>query len=112
VHEAFDLAYISEAKPQWLSSVQANYESDPIAQVMLTKLSLASDAFPHFTLKNGILRYKSRLWIGNVPSLHNHLISVMHDSALGGHSGSCDIQETETELCIERNETGCAEIHG
>jgi hypothetical protein len=88
VHEAIDLAYISEAKPQWLSSVQASYKSDPVAQDMLTKISLASDAIPHFTLKNGILRYKSRLWIGNVPSLHNHLISVMHDSALGGHYGA------------------------
>jgi hypothetical protein len=28
------------------------------------------------------------IWIGNAPALHNQLISVMHESTLGGHSGA------------------------
>jgi hypothetical protein len=71
-----------------LSSVQTSYDSDLVAQDMITKLSMDSGAITNFTLKNGIFRYKSRIWIGNVTSFHNQLISVMHESALGGPSSA------------------------
>jgi hypothetical protein len=86
VDDNVQLSYISATRPQWLSSVQSSYESDPVTQKMLTKLFVDSGAIPKFTLKNGVLGYKSRIWIGNVPSFHTQLISVLHESALGSHS--------------------------
>jgi hypothetical protein len=38
-------------------------------------------------LKQGLLRYKNRIWIGKDPVVHNHIIAALHCSALGGHSG-------------------------
>jgi hypothetical protein len=78
---------ISSAAPQWLSSVQSNYDSDPIAQDLLSKLVLNSIAVPHFVLKDGVLRYKSRIWVGQDSALHRQLISALHDAPVGGHSG-------------------------
>jgi len=36
---------------------------------------------------SGVLRYKNRIWLGHDKSLHQQVISAMHSSALGGHSG-------------------------
>lgn len=65
----------------------SSYEHDARAQELITKLSVASDAIPHFTLRDGLLRYKSRVWIGSDINLQNQLIQAVHASAVGGHSG-------------------------
>jgi hypothetical protein len=78
---------ISSATPQWLEAVVASYTADPRAQELVTKLSLQADVVPHFTLVNGVLRFKNRIWVGNDPSLQKQLLAEMHNSPLGGHSG-------------------------
>jgi hypothetical protein len=45
----------------WLKSVQEGYQQDPKAQQMLTALLINPDAIPHFTLVDGILRYKNKV---------------------------------------------------
>jgi hypothetical protein len=74
--------------PQRIQQVQDSYSSDPLAQELLTKLSLDSAAVPYYTLTNGLLRYKNKLWVGHSPTLHQQLISALHYSAIGGHSGT------------------------
>ena len=56
-------------------------------QSLLTKLSIQADAVPNFSLHNGLLRYKGRLWIGDNPILQQKLLIACHASAVGGHSG-------------------------
>jgi hypothetical protein len=51
VHDTAQLSYIFAARPQWLSSFQASYESDPVAQDMLAKLSMNSEVVSNYTLK-------------------------------------------------------------
>lgn len=53
---------------------------------MLAKLALVGQSVEHYTLHNGLIRYKGKIVIGNKPQLHNKLIAAMHDSAVGGHS--------------------------
>jgi hypothetical protein len=50
-------------------------------------LTLDSDVVPHFTLQQGLLRYKNMIWIGLDYALHSELISAFHALAVGGHSG-------------------------
>ena len=38
-------------------------------------------------MKDGILRYNQRIWVGANPLLHQKLLQACHSSALGGHSG-------------------------
>jgi hypothetical protein len=86
IQQFAELQPVSVVQPQWLLVVQNNYSADLVAQELLTKLAIAPDFVPHFSLLNGLLRYKSKVWIGQDPYLHSQLLSVMHNLALGGHS--------------------------
>jgi hypothetical protein len=51
-----------------------SYAGDPIAQELITKLSLHPAAVPHYTFMDGILRYKNKIWVGSDDQLHQQLI--------------------------------------
>jgi hypothetical protein len=53
----------------------------------LTQLAIASPDDKGHELHEGLIKYKGRLWIGNNSALQTKLISAMHSSAMGGHSG-------------------------
>ena len=42
---------------------------------------------PHYTLQDGLIRYKGRIWVGNDVAMRLKLVQAMHASAVGGHSG-------------------------
>ena len=65
----------------------AGYSSDPQAQLYTTQLAVDPSAVPNFTLQNGLLRYKDRIWHGNNKKLQAQVIQALHTSAVGGHSG-------------------------
>jgi hypothetical protein len=44
-------------------------------------------AQPPYTLQDGIIRYKNRVWLGQNTSLQTTVIGALHSSAIGGHSG-------------------------
>jgi hypothetical protein len=41
---------------------------------------------PNFTLTNGVIRYKTRIYVGSNSELRKQLIDSFHRSTLGGHS--------------------------
>jgi hypothetical protein len=43
--------------------------SDTKAQELLAKMAISSDADSPFTLQQGLLRYKGRIWVGNNQTL-------------------------------------------
>lgn len=52
----------------------------------MEKLALDPTSDPGYTMQDGILRFKGRVWIGE-DSATQHLINALHASAVGGHSG-------------------------
>jgi hypothetical protein len=82
-----DCYHISSGTPVWLSEVTAGYETDPHTQHLIAELTLHQAPDSPFQLKAGLLRYKGRIWVGANPSLQLKIVSTMHDSAIGGHSG-------------------------
>lgn len=78
---------ITMITPKWMEEIQGTYDQDEHCLQLLTKLSVQRDSVAHFTLQNGLLRYKGRIVVGNTGSLQQRLISTFHNSALGGHSG-------------------------
>ena len=78
---------MSSAIPQWCAEIVAGYSSDPQAQLYTTQLAVDPSAVPNFTLQNGLLRYKDRIWLGNNKKLQAQVIQALHTSAVGGHSG-------------------------
>jgi transposase InsO family protein len=85
--ESSQLFVISTLKPAWLSSVADSYVSDGHAQHLLQKLALDPKSGDTYTVDQGILRHKGRIYVGADTALHQRLISAFHDSTQGGHSG-------------------------
>jgi hypothetical protein len=60
---------VSSVSPTWLQLVQDSYMNDPFAQELIAKLALSALAVLNYTLKDGLLRYKNIVWVGNEPVL-------------------------------------------
>jgi hypothetical protein len=78
---------VTACQPQRLLDVLSSYEQDVATQAMLAKLAIDEGSVPHFTLHQGLLQYKGRIWVGSSIALQLKLMSACHNSALGGHSG-------------------------
>ena len=81
------LQAISEVQPIWIQEVLNSYVTDPKAQSILTRLVVHSPDEEGYTLEQGLLKYKSKVWIASNSALQTKLIAAMHSSAIGGHSG-------------------------
>lgn len=67
-------AALSTCSPAWLSEIIAGYQSDADALSLIAKLAIDPKVVPHFSLSNGLLYYKGRLWIGQNLPLQQKLI--------------------------------------
>jgi hypothetical protein len=65
---------LSIAIPLWIHDVQASYVADPKCKEIEEHLHIKPDSMPNFTMTNGIIRYKGRLYIGSNTELRQHLI--------------------------------------
>ena len=82
------LMAVSLCTPTWLEQLQAGYADDDFTKQLLTKLSLSPANDKGFQLQNGVLRYKGRVWVGHNKVAQNNILQALHDSGIGGHSGS------------------------
>lgn len=82
-----DLMAVSSCVPVWLQEVAAGYLLDEQTKQLLAELSLSVNSKPPFSLHNSIIKYKGRIWIGYNTELQHRIISTLHDSPMGGHSG-------------------------
>jgi hypothetical protein len=88
MNHLFVLQAVSVAQPVWLQEVLNSYTTDSTAQEILTRLAVNNLDQEGFSLDNGLIRYKDKVWIGNNSALQTKLISASHSSVLGGHSGA------------------------
>ncbi|XP_066316464.1 uncharacterized protein [Miscanthus floridulus] len=51
-------------QPEWLLEMLQSYTNDPVTQELLAKLSNSSVSSPHYTLQDGLIHYKGRIWVG------------------------------------------------
>jgi hypothetical protein len=82
------LMAISAVQPQWLEEIQSSYTSDPEATKLLSQLAVNPEGVSHYSLANGIIRYKGKIWLGHNKDLQGKVFHALHNSALGGHSGA------------------------
>jgi len=86
-HDPGSLLHISQCTPAWIQEVILGYEQDPLAQELLTKLAVTPNQEDNYSLHDGIIRYKGKVWLGNNTVLQLKVLSALHDSAVGSHSG-------------------------
>lgn len=78
---------LSVCQPSWLQEVANSYETDSDTQELLARLAVHSPDELGYELHQGVIRCKGRLFIGANSALQTKVISALHDSAIGGHSG-------------------------
>jgi hypothetical protein len=64
-----------------------SYTTDTTAASLLQELAIKSPNDKGFSLEKGLITHQGRIYIGENLSLQTKLISSLHDSAFGGHSG-------------------------
>jgi hypothetical protein len=79
---------LSLCQPGWVQEVANSYETDSEAQELLVRLAIQSPDENGFKLHQGLIRVRGKLWIGANSALRTKLISALHNSAVGGHSGA------------------------
>lgn len=85
--EVFQLSVVSSNVPVWLAKVQTGYDQDAATTNLMAQVLLSPHSFPNYSMKNGILYYRGRIWLGNNQQLQSKVIIALHCSAIGGHSG-------------------------
>lgn len=78
---------VSTCVPAWFEQIVHGYEQDSVTQELLTKACVNTDPACKFQLKDGLLRYQGRLWVGNNADVQLQIMQALHSSAVGGHSG-------------------------
>lgn len=61
--------------------------TDTQAQNLLTQLAIHSPNSQGFSLHQGIIRCKGKIWVGHNASVQTKIIATLHSSAVGGHCG-------------------------
>jgi hypothetical protein len=78
---------ISVCRPDWVQEVLNSYTTDPQMTTLLQQLTIQSPDPKGFALEHGLIKYKGRIVIGDNLALQTKLISQLHDTPVGGHSG-------------------------
>lgn len=82
-----ELAVISSCTPAWLQEATEGYQQDSADRERLASLALGTNTDSCYTLRDGVIRYKNRVWLGNNKHMQAKVLHALHSSALGGHSG-------------------------
>lgn len=70
-----------------METIVEGYLQDPKTKELLTELSVTGSNDKGFTLVDGVIRYKSKIWLGSHTEAHKVVMLALHSSGLGGHSG-------------------------
>ena len=81
------LFLISFPHPTWLEELKSSYATDAEVQGILQTLHTNFATAGKFSLQNGVLLYKGRIYLGPNCGLQPKVMSLVHDSPLGGNSG-------------------------
>ncbi len=77
---------LTAVTPAWVTELEESYKGDPTYDAILKGLVLQPEEYKHYTYKQGILRYKGKVCIGNSGDLRRRVVEQFHCSALRGHS--------------------------
>lgn len=78
---------ISFVQPQWLQAVLNSYVVDPKAQELLIELAVMGTNAQGFSLRDGLIRQHTKVWVGANVAHQTKLIHAFHSTPIGGHSG-------------------------
>jgi len=84
---ACTLCIISFPTPKWIAKLKDSYESNPNLHQLLQDFQIGREIPKEFTMQNGLLLYKGRIYLGPNSHLKSSVLHYVHNSPLGEHSG-------------------------
>jgi hypothetical protein len=78
---------ISCVTPSWITDVENSYSQDTTYKSIIEQILINSQMLPHYSIHAGVLRYKGRICVGDNADLKKNILTSLHSSAIGGHSG-------------------------
>lgn len=77
---------LSTISTSLMDEIKVSWAKDKGLQAIIHDLHQDPVSHPHYRWVNNHLNKKGRLVVGNVPTLHQKLISLYHDTSLEGYS--------------------------
>ncbi|WVZ63910.1 LOW QUALITY PROTEIN: hypothetical protein U9M48_013504 [Paspalum notatum var. saurae] len=87
MHHWMTLQAVSTILPAWLQEVLNSYTTDSKAQILLSQLAVTTPNAKGYSLDQGLIKYKGKIWIGHNSALQTKIIAAMHSTPIGSHSG-------------------------
>ncbi|KAK1652704.1 hypothetical protein QYE76_070509 [Lolium multiflorum] len=79
---------VSVARPRWMEIVIEGYTKDEKTKQLYTELSIQNSNDQGFSLVDGVIRHKGKIWLGTHTEAQQAVLMALHSSGLGGHSGA------------------------
>lgn len=74
--------------PEWIEDVKLSYMQDTDSAKLLRKIAKDVSIPPQYTIKDGIIKHGSKIYVGASTNMRLQLLENFHQSAIGGHSGA------------------------
>jgi hypothetical protein len=81
------LMVVSTTTPKWLEIVIEGYQQDDHSKQLLSELALTGSNEKGYSLVDGVIRNKGRIWLANHKEAHQAILLALHSNGFGGHSG-------------------------
>jgi hypothetical protein len=88
---------ITSSTPAWITDLEQSCAQYEIYTQIIQQCTINPEAVPHYVVHAGVLRYKGRICVGSSTELRGKILSSLHCSPIGGHSGI-----TATYLRVKR----------
>lgn len=79
---------ITVCVPEWIEDVKLSYVQDADSSKLLRKIARDVSDPPQYTVKDGIIKHGSKIYVGASTNMRLQLLENFHQSAIGGHSGA------------------------
>ena len=76
---------VSFPSSAWLTDLKASYASDQQVQGIFQAFQLEKGVPKGYSVQNGLLLYKGKIYLGTCDALKATVLQQVHDSPLGGH---------------------------
>lgn len=76
-----ELHAISVSTPKWLETLIEGYQKDQHKKDLI----ITGSNDKSFTLVDGVIKHKGRIWLGNQTNAHQVVLLALHSSGLGGY---------------------------
>jgi hypothetical protein len=78
---------VSSISSNIMEEITRSWQEDPYLLIVIQDLKTTPGSHPYYTWVNGHLNRKGKIVVGRDLELQSKLISLYHNSVVGGHSG-------------------------